>query len=186
MRFFASSHQIHQLAPRSIVLLLLLLLGIAGQCVSGILLHHRGPGWTPASVATHYRGRTVAPETLDDAALAQALSGTAGTVDVPAKTFEALLDVAHMHLVWMPLLVFLVAHLFAMIPAGSGRWGGILGYGTLLAALMDIATPFLVRYQGTPWAAAKLGAFIMLETGMLVMIIGILWTGCRALRGRQP
>jgi len=181
MRFFASSYQLHELTPRTLWLMLLLLVGLPGVAISGILMHHRGPGWTPESVATHYRGRQIDTGTLDEAALAQALSGAPGTIDLPAKTFDALLDVAHMHLVWMPLLVFLVAHLFAMTSGGRGTWGGLLGYGTLLAALTDILTPFLVRYHHAGWAYAKLGAFVVLEAGLLVMIAGILWTGGRAL-----
>jgi hypothetical protein len=167
------------------VLTTLLLLGIAGQAVSGVLMHHQRAGWTPTSVAEHYRGRTVDPAHLAPADLDKALAGDPAFSDTPAKTWEALLDVAHMHFAWMPLVVFLVAHLFAMAPLGRGRLGGLLGYGTLSAALLDILAPFLVRYHHAAWAWVKLGAFIALETGLLLMIVLTLAGGLQALRTRR-
>lgn len=184
IRFFASSHQLHQLAPRTLVLTSLLLVGVAGQAVTGILMHHQRAGWTPTSIADHYRGRTVDHASLAPGDLDKALAGDPAFTDVPAKTWEALLDVAHMHLAWMPLLVFLVAHLFAMSPLGRGRLGGVLGYGTLIAALLDILAPFLVRYHHAAWSWLKLGAFIALEAGMLLMILLTLAAGITALRRR--
>ena len=182
VRFFASSHTLQQLAPRTLLLCALMLIGILGQAVTGILMHHRGPGWTPESVVAHYRGRTVDHAALSDAELQRALVGDPAFTDTPPKTWEALLDVAHMHLAWMPLLVFLVAHLFAMSPWGRGRLGGILGYGTLAAALLDILAPFLVRYGAPGWAWLKLSAFVALEVGFLLMILLTLLGGIQALR----
>jgi len=186
IRFLASSHQLHQLAPRTLVLTFLLLVGLAGQAVTGVLMHHQRAGWTPTAIAAYYRGRSIDPATLGPVELDKALAGDPGYTDVPPKTWEALLDVAHMHLAWMPLLVFLAAHLFAMTPLGRGLLGAILGYGTLVAAILDIVTPFLVRYHHAIWAWAKLGAFLGLETGMLLMIVLTLGSGISiAIRRRK-
>jgi hypothetical protein len=170
IRFFASSHQLHQLAPRTVVLATLFLLGIAAQAVSGILMHHRGAGWTLESVAAHYRGRTIDHAVLTPTELELAMAGDPAFTDAPPKTWSALLDVAHMHLAWMPILVFIVAHLFAMAPGGRSAWAGWIGYATFIAAFADIIAPFLVRYAGAGWAWLKLGGFIVLEAGLLLMI----------------
>jgi hypothetical protein len=67
IRFFASSHQLSQLAPRTRILCVLFLLGILSQAISGILMHHHGAGWTPTSISLYYRG-SEAPATANHAA----------------------------------------------------------------------------------------------------------------------
>ncbi len=166
MRFFASSHRLDQLAPRTRLLCALFLFGMLLQGVSGILMHHHGPGWSPQSIATYYRG--------DDAS---ALAEDANDQETPSapttislgRSFAGLLEVAHFHLVAMPLVIFVVAHLFSMTSAGRTRWGGFLCGLALLSAFADIFAPFAVAYLSASFALVKLGAFIALEASFLTM-----------------
>jgi hypothetical protein len=173
MRFFASSHQLHQLAPRTLLLTFLFLVGVCAQGVSGILLHHHGAGWTASSIAAYYRGSApVAP--VDDAALdAHFAIGdppppAAAPVTV-ARSFGTLLEVAHFHLVAMPLLLLVVAHLFSMAPWGRSRWAGAVCYFGFACAFVDILAPFAVRYLSADFAPVKLVAFIGLEAVLIGM-----------------
>lgn len=159
MRFFASSHQLHQLTPRTRILCALFLIGTMLQAVSGVLMHHRGPGWTPISVQEHYLG--VQDPTDSDSS----------SPNLGAKEFATLLDVAHMHLVAMPMLLFVVAHLFSMTPVGRARWAGALCYASFAFALVDIMAPFGVRFVSPSYAWPKLVAFIGLETSLLFMTV---------------
>ncbi len=171
MRFFASSHRLDQLAPRTRILTTLLMLGMLGQALSGIAMHHLGPGWTTASVAAHYRGDG---GDESDAAIADPL---APLVIHEPKPLAALVDVAHMHLFAMPLALFLVAHLFSMGGPGRSHAGGALCYLAFAAAFTDIAAPFLVRYGGAGFAALKLAAFGVLMSCYLALIVMTL-IGC--------
>ncbi|HYE07764.1 MAG TPA: hypothetical protein VEL07_19755 [Planctomycetota bacterium] len=176
MRFFASSHRLDQLTPRTRILTTLLLLGMLGQALSGIAMHHLGPGWTPSSIATHYRGDEGEPTVADP---------LAPLVFHEPKPLAALVDIAHMHLFAMPLAIFLVAHLFSMGGPGRTRAGGVLCYLAFAAAFTDIAAPFLVRYGGAGFAAFKLAAFVVLMTCYLALIVMTLIGCLRTFGGRS-
>lgn len=181
MRFLVAGQPLHRLGSRTRMLVLVLALGIALQLVSGLAMQHRGPGWTTTTIAAHYLGT---PPDLAATVPANALDAGTEVLGTPPRSFDALLEVAHMHLVWMPLLVFLAAHLFSMTPWGAGTWGAVLGYGTLAAALADIAAPFLVRYGGSAWAPAKLLAVVALALGELLMCAGVI-AACLMGRGER-
>lgn len=188
IRFFASSHQLHQLAPRTLVLTALFLIGVALQAVSGILMHHHGPGWTPASVAAHYRGDERPAEASDAEVQRMFAVGDEAPSTAPplrvARSWGTLLEVAHFHLVAIPLLLFVVAHLFSMAPLGRKRWSGVLCYGSFLCGLLDVLLPFAIRYGSAAFAPLKLVAFIGLEASLLTMTLGTLGAGVVALFGR--
>lgn len=166
----------------------LFLVGVGLQAVTGILMHHQGAGWTPSSVAAYYRGDEASADELDDEAMRRMFAvgedtpSTAPPVRV-ARSWGTLLEVAHFHLVAMPLLLFVVAHLFSMAPLGRGRGSGILCYGSFLCGLLDVLTPFAIRYWSAAFAPLKLAAFIGLEVALLAMIAGTLWPGLVALFG---
>lgn len=188
IRFFASSHQLHQLAPRTLILCALFLTGVLLQGVSGVLMHHHGAGWTPTSVATYYRGDQGAPPTDDTALQAMFATGEPGAPVAPprvARSFGTLLEVAHFHLVAMPLMLFIVAHLFSMAPFGRARWAGAICYVGFACAFADILAPFAVRYVGDAWAPlwawTKLIAFLGLATCFLGMTLATLVAGMVAL-----
>lgn len=166
MRFFASSHQLQNLSPRTRVLTVLFLIGMLLQAVSGILMHHQGAGWTPATISAYYRGS----ETTSESAL--------DNLQV-ARSFGTLLEVAHFHLVAMPVILFIVAHLYSMTPSGRKRSAGILCYGGFVFALGDILSPFAVRYGSAAFAPVKLASFIGLEACFIAMTLGTLLAGLR-------
>lgn len=176
IRFFASSHQLHQLAPRTRLLCALFLLGILAQAISGVLMHHLGAGWTPSSVATYYRGdETPLPVGggrfgLDDDTDPAAAPAPPRTMHV-ARSFGTLVEVAHLHLVAMPLVLFVVAHLFSMIAAGRTALGGALCYAGFAGAALDITMPFAVRYLSAGFAPLKLVGFFLLETCLVAMVV---------------
>ncbi len=171
----------------------LFLVGVALQAVSGILMHHHGAGWSAASVAAYYRGDEPASGSeagADDAAVERmfALGDDAPSAAPPvrvARSWGTLLEVAHFHLAAMPILIFVVAHLFSMAPLGRTRWAGVLCYGSFLCALVDVLAPFAIRYGSAAFAPLKLAAFIGLEVSLLAMIAGTLVPGLAALFGRS-
>jgi hypothetical protein len=168
MRFFASSHQIKNLSPRTRVLCVLFLVGMLAQAVSGILMHHHGAGWTPTSIGAYYNGNEEAAVPGEDLQI--------------ARSFGTLLEVAHFHLVAMPVIFFIIAHLFSMTPLGRQRWAGILCYGGFIFAFGDILSPFAVRYWSAAFAPVKLISFIGLEACMIGMTLGTLLAGLRTFR----
>lgn len=180
----------HQLAPRTRILCALFLLGILAQAVSGVLMHHLGAGWTPTSVAAYYRGdETPAPVGgsrfgLDD-------DGDPATAPAPprtmhvARSFGTLVEVAHLHLVAMPLVLFVVAHLFSMIAPGRTAFGGALCYAGFAGAALDILSPFAIRYQSAGFAPLKLAGFFLLEACLVAMVVMTL-VACIASFARPP
>jgi hypothetical protein len=154
----------------------LFLLGILAQAVSGVLMHHLGAGWTPASVAAYYRGnedptpiggdRFGVADDADPAAAPMAPR----TMQV-ARSFGTLVEVAHLHLVAMPLVLFVVAHLFSMIVAGRSAFGGALCYLGFAGAALDILSPFAVRYLSAGFAPLKLAGFFLLEVCLVAMVV---------------
>lgn len=163
IRFFASSHQLSQFAPRTRILCALFLLGILAQAVSGVLMHHLGPGWTPASVAAYYRGDEAGdPAVTTPGDRFGVVEDESAATPVPTRTmhvarsFGTLVEVAHLHLVAMPLVLFVVAHLFSMTPLGRGAVGGALCYVGFACAAADIMAPFAVRYVSAGIAPVKI------------------------------
>ncbi len=138
-------------------------------------MHHRGAGWTPTSVREHYLGH-------QDPELAGAGDEA---LTIGAKEFATLLDVAHMHLVAMPMILFIVAHLFSMSPFGRTRWAGALCYLSFLFALADILSPFAIRYWSPAFAWPKLVAFIGLEASLLAMTVATLAAGLATFARRE-
>ena len=151
-------------------------MGILGQAVSGILMHHHGAGWTPTSIATYYRGSD-SPTTASNAAFGIDAPDHPNAAPMPAgriaitRSFGTLLEVAHLHLVAMPLVLFIIAHLFSMTPSGKHRWAGALCYGSFIAAAADILTPFALRYGSAYFAPVKLAAFLALEASLIAMVL---------------
>jgi hypothetical protein len=191
IRFFASSHQLHQLAPRTRILCALFLLGILAQTISGMVMHHLGAGWTPASIAAYYRGDDTPPAIggdrfgLADEADPAAAPSPPRTMQV-ARSFGSLVEVAHLHLVAMPLVLFVVAHLFSMIDAGRGPFGGALCYAGFAGAALDIGMPFAVRYASAGFAPLKLAGFLLLELCLVAMVVMTLVACLASFSGRAP
>lgn len=157
---------------------MLFLIGILGQAVSGMMMQHLGAGWTPTSVASYYRGDDTPAAIggdrfgMDDDA-DPSITATASpprTMHV-ARSFGTLVEVAHLHLVAMPLVLFVIAHLFSMIPAGRGALGGALCYLGFAGAALDILSPFAIRYLSAGFAPFKLAGFFLLEASLVTMVV---------------
>ena len=139
-------------------------------------MHHHGAGWTPTSIALYYRGSDI-PTPARSATFGIDAPDNPSTSPVPSgriaigRSFGTLLEVAHLHLVAMPLILFIVAHLFSMTPSGKQRWAGALCYGSFVAAAADILTPFALRYGSSAFAPVKLAAFLALEASLVAMVL---------------
>lgn len=139
-------------------------------------MHHHGAGWTPNSIALYYRGSDI-PATASSATFGIDAPDTPSASPVPSgriaigRSYGTLLEVAHLHLVAMPLILFIVAHLFSMTPSGKQRWAGALCYGSFVAAAADILTPFALRYGSSAFAPVKLAAFLALEASLVAMVL---------------
>lgn len=175
MRFFASSHRLVQLAPRTRWLLLGLLAFLALQLCSGIAMHHAGPGWSGASVAAHYG----APDLAAASPATDPFGGLNGFGSAPPPpsappdrglAASSIVETAHIHLAIMPLVVFTVAHVFAMTGLGRRRFSGLIAGVAYLGVLGDVGFPFLVREFGALWAWPKLLAFWLLVGGLAFML----------------
>lgn len=196
IRFFASSHNLQQLAPRTRVLCSLFLLGILAQAISGGIMQHLGAGWTPASVAAYYRGDPQAAEARPTGTVDERF-GSADDADVTAaptaprtmqvaRSFGSLVEVAHLHLVAMPLVLFVVAHLFSMTAAGRTAFGGALCYAGFVGAALDILAPFAVRYVSAGFAPLKLVGFFVLEASLIAMVVMTLIACIASFSPRPP
>jgi hypothetical protein len=174
----------------------LFLLGILAQAISGALMQHLGAGWSPTSIAAYYRGdhATTSPR---PAATTDERFGAADDADPSAapvaprtmqvaRSFGSLVEVAHLHLVAMPLVLFVVAHLFSMIAAGRGPVGGALCYGGFLGAVLDISSPFAIRYLSADFAPVKLVGFFLLEGCLVVMVVLTLGACAATFSSRPP
>ena len=156
------------------MLTVLFLLGVTAQALSGIFMQHNGAGWTPASVQRYYLGDVEAGTTPTGGDMfGEGDPDGPPAVIAVGKPLGALMEVAHFHLVAMPLLLFVIAHLFSMTPPGRARAMGWLCYGSFAAAFLDIAAPFLVRFVSGGFAVVKIGAFLTLQSSLLLMT---LWT----------
>lgn len=167
------------------MLTVLFLLGVTAQAASGIALHHLGPGWTPRSVRLYYRGEEGARFTAADPfgtegsdAQPPEAPAPGGTLHVP-RSLGTLLELAHFHLVAMPIILFVVAHFFSMTRAGRQQRADVLCYGSFLFAALDITMPFAIRYVSGGFGWVKLLAFAGLLGSLLVMT---LWTLAATLR----
>jgi hypothetical protein len=169
------------------VLCALFLCGILLQACTGVLMHHHGAGWTTTSIAAYYRGSETPAAPNQHAFGVHNDDATAPPSSMPpnakpiavARTFGSLLEIAHLHAFAMPVVLFIVAHLFSMTPVGRQRWAGIICYGSFIAALTDIITPFLLRYVSADFALVKLAAFLALEGSLIFMVVITLWYGLK-------
>ena len=137
------------------------LLLLAGFWVTNFALFASRLGFTPASVASYYRGSEAEFR--------------------PPRTAGAMLEVTHSHLPMMALVVLLLTHL--MIFAPYARRTKIVFIATaFLAALLDEGAGWLVRFVHPGFAWLKLGAFAALQGMLAFLLVGLgmyLWSGRR-------
>jgi hypothetical protein len=116
------------------------------------LLYFRAMGLGPQSVVAYYRGSEAAFR--------------------PPRTYGAMLEVTHMHLPMMAVVVLLLTHLCIFVP-WSLRLRIALVIGTFGCALLGEAAGWLVRFAHPGFAWLKVAAFLGLQAGLAVLLVGL-------------
>ncbi|MFQ5597922.1 MAG: hypothetical protein ACE5GK_07715 [Nitrospiria bacterium] len=109
-----------------------------------------GPGYN--RIVQHYRGG----EGADEMAF--------------PKEFMELLEVTHFHAYIEGVVLLVLAHLFVVIPISQGLKWWVIGLASG-CTLLDLASPWLIRYL-TPYAAyGQIFAWIGMSIGYLPMTL---------------
>ena len=100
-----------------------------------------------------------------------------------------MLEVTHAHLAMMAMVLLLVTHLAIFLP-WSMRVRVLLVLGTFGSALLQEGSGWLVRFVHPAFAWLKIGSFLGLQAGLLILVVGLarhLATGLgRASGGPDP
>lgn len=129
-------------------LALLLVFALAGYAVMLVLGISRS-GLTPGSIASYYAG---------------AASGE-------GKTTGELLEITHFHLFAMPLLCFVLGHVFLMCRVPSLRWRRAIVLCAFAGAACDLAAPWLVIQLAPALAWVKIAGRVLLGPALLTMTL---------------
>jgi len=122
--------------------------------LSNFLMYARRMGLDPQSVVRYYRG---SEEEF-----------------AAARTYGSMLEASHGHFAMMGLVLLLLTHLAIFIP-WSVRGRVLLVVGTFAAALCEELAGWLVRYAHPGFAWLKVGAFLVLQAGLGVLLAGLGW-----------
>jgi len=128
---------------------------------TGILMFHHKLGFSYQSVVRYFLGD---PEQF-----------------MNPRSFIGLLEVTHFHLFAMGLFFVVFSHLLLFSPFGEPI-KTILIWLLGVSLLLDIISPWLIRYVAAPFAWLKLGSFWMLQGVSLILLLGLL----AALFRRRP
>jgi|SaaInlStandDraft_6_1057023.scaffolds.fasta_scaffold56366_2 hypothetical protein len=126
-----------------------LVLALIGFVV-GLIMGIKKAGWVPSDIATYYRGSDT-------------------TMTFP-KTIIELLEVAHFHLMSIPLVFLVVSHLMILSNASNKLKIWLISIGSA-GLVLHIITPFLIRYTSSNFAIFKLIGTVSLGMSMLVMTL---------------
>ena len=86
------------------------------------------------------------------------------------KQFWQLAEVSHFHLFSIPVVVLILSHLLGATPA-SARLRIALTVTTYVGALLDIGSPWAIRYVAGGFAWALLAGWALLAVGLLSMTV---------------
>ncbi len=114
-------------------------------------------GWTPAAIATYYRG------------------GETGDTMAFPKPFGHLVEVSHAHAFMMGVVFLVLAHLFAGSPLLGGAVKGAVILTAFLGVVGDVGAPWLIRYVAAGFAWLQLAAWLALWLAGLGMLGVSLW-----------
>jgi hypothetical protein len=104
--------------------------------------------------------------------------GSEATFAAP-KSLAGLLETAVPHLVAVPLVLFVAAHLVAFTGLLRRRVFAVLCATSFVAALVGLGAGFAVRFVWPGIAAVKIGAFLALEATLLAWIVLLVLTFAR-------
>jgi len=89
------------------------------------------------------------------------------------KSFEGLVETAHMHLPMMALVVLVLTHLCIFIPIKNTFKIAIILSGFLSATFMELSSFGVKYHHAYAWALVKIGSFILMQTIIAVMLLAL-------------
>jgi hypothetical protein len=132
----------------------LTLVFITGLWVTNLLLYFSKMNVTPQSVISYYRG---------------------SEIDfIPARTYQSMLEVTHFHLPMIAIVVLLLTHLLIFAPFSNPAKVGFIVMA-FLAALLNEASSWLVRFASPSFAYLKIGSFLLFEGMVAFLIVSLAW-----------
>ncbi len=151
MRFFVSGEQNRQLLINTLILMFLAYVVLL--CISNALMYFHKMDLSVASVQAYYLGSE--------------------QDFIQARSYQSLLEVSHFHLFAMGMLVLTLTHLMLMtdLPTLTKVWLSVVVYGSAIA---DEAAGWLVRFVDPAFAYFKIGAFLLLETSLTLLVIVVI------------
>ena len=150
MRYFVTGEQHRQALLNALILMFLGYIALL-WLTNGMMYFHK-MGLTAESVVAYYLG-------------------SEQNFTQP-RSYQGLLEVAHFHLFAMGILVLTLTHLMLMthLPVGLKIWLSGLTYASALA---NEAAGWLVRFVHPDFAYFKIGAFLLLETTLLALMLAV-------------
>ena len=127
----------------------LMLPGIASMVALSVRV-----GLTPHAVAVYYRGG-------------------AGEMSFP-KELGQLMETAHFHLFSLPIVLLVLTHLL-FATGCPPRLRLVISAASFLGAILEIGSPFAVRYWSGDFAIAVILGWVLLTSGMLASVLFSLW-----------
>lgn len=143
--------------------LLFTLVFLGGLWLTDFALYFAKMGLTPASVRAYYLG---SEETFR-----------------PARTYQSMLEVTHMHLPMMGMVVLLVTHLLIFAPFRDRTKYLFIG-ATFGSALVNEGAGWLTRFVDPGFAALKVAGFLAFQS-LLGFCLGALALFLLAGRGTR-
>ncbi|HEU4629186.1 MAG TPA: hypothetical protein VFS08_05550 [Gemmatimonadaceae bacterium] len=121
----------------------------------GMLMYQVRTGLTPAGAQAYYLGN----------------EGTAGPGDemLFARSFKELLDVTHDHAFSQPFLFFVLCHIFALTRVSDRVKIGVY-VASFGSVLVDLASPYLIRYVSPAFAPLQIAGSIVMTLALLVLL----------------
>jgi hypothetical protein len=86
------------------------------------------------------------------------------------RSYGSMLEVAHAHFAMMAVVLLLLTHLVIFVP-WPFRARVTLVVGTFAGALLEEAGGWLVRFVSPSLAFVKIGGFLLLQTGLGVLLV---------------
>lgn len=157
MRYFVTGEQQRKALLNTLVLMFLGY--IALLWVSNGLMYFHHMDLTPGSVIAYYLG--------SEEQFTQ------------PRSYEGMLEVSHFHLFSMGMLVVTLTHLMLMTDF-SVYWKIGVSLSTYVSAIADEAGGWLVRFVHPAFAYFKIGAFLLLELSLAILLVVVIYSLLRA------
>lgn len=150
MRYFVTGEQYRKSLMNTLILMFLGYIALLWLSNGLMYFHHMN--LTPQSVIDYYLG--------SEQQFTQ------------PKSYQGMLEVSHFHLFAMGMLVVTLTHLMLMTDF-SIRLKIWLSFATYFSAIADEAGGWLVRFVHPAFAYFKIGAFLLLEVSLILLLITV-------------